>query len=276
MDYGIIADSSCDLTPELKKQLGVVIVPLVLSLGETNFVDDESLDVSEYMEKMKKFNGKIRSSCPAPALYKEAFVSKHSAFAVTLSDKLSGSYTSAMLGKSLAEEEGADVHVFDSKSASAGEVLIAWKIRKMINNGIHKSKIITAIENFINEMKTYFVIENVDNLAKNGRLNKIAGKIISVLNIKPIMGSDGNGNIALFSYARGQNQIIKKLTDIIEQSGKATDGESIVITHCNNHSLAEKLMNAIKNRYHFKEILVVPTRGLSSMYVHDKGVIMAF
>lgn len=276
MDYKIVADSCCDLTPDLKKRLDVTTVPLSLTLGEKTFVDDETLNLSEYMEEMKRFTGRIGSACPSPGMYKEAFTSALAAFAITLSSKLSGSHASAEMGKALAEEEGAQVHVFDSKSASAGELLIAVKLRKLINDGLQHSAIVSTLEGFIDEMKTYFVLDNLDNLIKNGRIGKLTGKLISGLGIKPIMGSDGDGNIAFVSPARGENQIIEKLADTIEKSGRKTAGECMVITHCNNPHLAEKLMNAIRHRYHFSEILVVPTGGLSSMYANNKGIIMAF
>ena len=278
MDIKIIVDSCCDLTPELSEKLGAVTVPLTLTLGDDVFVDNETLDLSDYMEKMKAYTGRIGSSFPSATLFKEAFLNAKNSFAVTLSGNLSGCYGSAMLGKTMAEEEDADasVYVFDSKSACAGETLIALKIWKLLDEQRDKQSIISSIENFIKRMKTYFVLENIDTLVKNGRVNKITGKIISVLNIKPIMGSDGDGNIALFSHARGQKQIIEKLTDTIEKSGIKTNGETMVISHCNNIGLAEKLKNAIDRRYHFNEILIVPTNGLSSMYSNDKGVIIAF
>ncbi len=276
MDYRIITDSCCDLTPELIKETGAITVPLTMTLGEKSFIDDENLDLPQFMKEMKDCTERIGSASPSPSLYKNAFQGLFTSFAVTLSSNLSGSYASAMLGKALAEEEGADVHVFNSKCASAGETLIVLKIHKMINEGFQKSKIISSIENFINEMKIYFVLDNIDNLVKNGRLNKITGKLISVLNIKPIMGVDGEGNITLHSHARGQNQIIEKMADTIEKSGRSTEQETMVITHCNNPGLAEKLMNAVKSRYHFREILIIPTRGLSSMYANDKGIVMAF
>lgn len=276
MQYKIVVDSCCDLTPELNERLEAFSVPLSLTLGDESFIDDETLDLEDFMVRMKNCTGKIGSACPSPETYKNAFTGPYSFFAVTLSANLSGSYSSAMVGKSLAEEEGGDVHVFDSKSASAAEVLIALKIRKMISEGIHKTGIISSVENFIKEVKTYFVLQNLDNLVKNGRMGKIKGKLISALNIKPIMGADGDGNIALFSHARGQNQIIERMADMIRKSGKRTEGESLVISHCNNPGLAEKLMQEIKKRYHFEEILVLPTGGLSSLYANDKGIIMAF
>lgn len=277
MDCKIIADSCCDLTPELRERLGgAVSVPLIMTLGEKSFVDDDALDLPNFMAEMKACTERIGSASPSPSLYKDAFVEAKTSFAVTLSSNLSGSYSSAMIGKTLAEEEGAEVHVFDSKSATAGEVLIALKIREMINNQFQKVKIIASIDNFIRDMKTYFVLDNVDNLRKNGRLNKITATIVSVLNIRPIMGADGDGHIAMFAFGRGEKQILQRLADFIEESGKTTEGESMVITHCNNPGLAEKLMNLIKNRYNFSEILIVPTRGLSSMYANNKGIVMAF
>jgi DegV family protein with EDD domain len=277
MRYKIIADSCCDLTTELKEQLQISTIPLNMTLGEKCFIDDDTLDLPQFMEAMKACTTKIGSASPSPLLYKDAFQDTHTSFAITLSSNLSSSYASALVGKDMAEEEnGADVHVFDSKSASAGQVLLALKLRKLIDEGYHKSEIISSLETFITKMKTYFVLENLDNLVKNGRMNKITGKILSFLHIRPILGSDGDGNIALFTQARGQNQIIEKLADTIEKSGRDTEGESIVITHCNNPGLAEKLMNALKNRYQFKDIHIVSTRGISSMYANDKGIIMAF
>jgi fatty acid-binding protein DegV len=90
------------------------------------------------------------------------------------------------------------------------------------------------------------------------------------------MGSDGDGNIALYAKPRGTKQMLEKLISLIKSSEKPTSGESIVISHCNNPGLAEQLSNAVKKHFDFKEIVIVPTRGISSMYADDKGIIMAF
>ncbi len=276
MEYKIVVDSCCDVTPELVKEYEITVVPLNLQLGDRSIVDDDSLDMPQFMEDMKNCKEKVGSSAPAPGLYKEAFLKAKKAFAVTLSNNLSGSYASAMAGKATAleEEPETEVHVFNSKSACAGEVLIALKIGEMIREQLQPSKIIESVEDFINHMKTYFVLQNIDNLLKNGRIGKVTGKIISALNIKPLMGADGEGNIALYSHARGEKQIIEKLADTIEKSGK--DVKKIVIAHCNNLGLAEKLRETISKRYHLKDILIVPTRGISSIYANDKGIVMSF
>jgi DegV family protein with EDD domain len=274
MTYTLVADSCCDLTDSLRQEWGVTLVPLTLTLAEKSFTDDETLDLPAFMEQMHACKGRVGSAAPAPALYSEAF-DHGDAFAVTLSGNLSGSYGSAMIGKEMAEEEGASVHVFDSRSAAAGEVLILVKLRKLIREGLEKSEIIARIEKFIQEMRTVFVLDSIDNLLKNGASTALRARS-SPPCTSPIMGADGSGNISLVGHVQGWKQAVKKLSDAIASDGRPTRGESLVITHCNNPSIAEELRNEIERRYEFSEILILPTRGLSSLYANDKGVIMAF
>ena len=277
MKYKIIVDSCCDLTDELKKKIDTISVPLTITLGQKNFIDDESLDLPLFMEEMEKCQEKIGTAAPSPVAYKDAFDGDYNSFAVTLSGNLSCSNENAHIGKNMLEEEKREkVHIFDSKSASAAEVLTVLKIYQLIEEGAQRLYIIEHIENFIKNMKTFFVLDNINNLLKNGRLNKVVGKMVSLFSIKPLMGADDEGHIQLFSYARGEKQIVEKLADTIRKSGKNTDGERMVITHCENLPLAQKLMEAIKSKYNFKEILILPTKGLSSVYANSKGIIMAF
>ena len=275
MNYTLVADSCCDLTNEMRAEWGVKSVALTLTLGEESYTDDDTLDLPDFMTRMHACKARVGSAAPAPGAYAEAF-GKDDAFAVTLSSSLSGSYASAMAGKEIAEEAGAKVHVFDSRSAAAAEVLILLKIRKFIQQGLQKSEIIQKIENFIKDMSTFFVLDNIDNLYKNGRLNRITATLISTLHIRPIMGADREGNISLVSHVQGWKQVVKKLADTIEHTGRDTTGQSLVITHCNNTTFADELKAEIERRYHFSEILVLPTRGVSSLYANEKGIIIAF
>ncbi len=270
----IIVDSCCDVTEELKKKYDMVSVPLTITLGDRSVVDDATLDMDDLLRDMKACTGKVGSAAPSPGLYQEAFQDAGECYAVTLSSNLSASYQSARIGAEMSGNE--DVHVFDSKSAATGEVLLSVKIGEMLRAGLNKTAIIPAIERFISQMKTYFVLESLDNLVKNGRLHKITARLISVIGIRPIMGADGDGNIALFSHARGEKQIVEKLANTVAESGRETEDACMVIAHCNNLRLAEKLKDVIKSRYHFRDILIVPTRGISTVYANDKGIIISY
>ena len=277
MDYKIVVDSCCDIGPEMREKLGIISVPLILMLEEKEFVDDKSLVLSDFMAKMKACVGKIGSAAPSPAAYMDAFINAGKSFAVTLSSQLSASYSSAKAGLALAlESKDVESYVFDSKSASAAEILIVMKIRDFLDKGLHRQEIISHVENFIKNMKTYFVLENHDNLVKNGRMNKLSSKVLGALDIKLVMGADDEGKIKLYSKPRGERRMIERLVSLVGESGRKTETENLVITHCNNPGLAEKLAAEIKNRFTFKEIFILPTGGLSSLYADNKGVIMAF
>lgn len=277
MEYGIIVDSCCDMTPQLKERLGAVSVPLTMRLGEEEFSDDADLDLKGFMRDMKACKERVGSASPAPQLYQRAMEDRVRSFVVTISSKLSGSYSSALVGRALAQEEGEiETHIFDSKSASAGQTLIALKLHRLLSQGVSKEQVVQSVSRFIDGMKTYFVLERYDNLQKNGRLGRLTGTIAGLLGIKLLMGSDGDGNIALFAKPRGTQQMLEKLLAFIASSGRETRGEELVISHCNNPGLAERLAEAVKQRFDFGEIHVIPTGGLSSLYADDKGIVMAF
>lgn len=273
----IIVDSCCDMTRDMLSEMGVISVPLTMLIGDKEFRDDETLNMHEFMDTMKNSTGKNGSAAPAPYLYQQAIEKSEKPFIITLSKKLSASFSNAVLGCEAAAENGNDVAcVLDSKSACAGETLIAIKIYELLKAGLNKERIVEIIHKFIDDMKTYFVLENYDNLQKNGRLGKVTGKIIQILNIKLIMGADGNGEIALFEKCRGVKRMLSHLISLIESSGKDTRDENLVISHCNNPGLAAQLSALIKEKFHFKKIYIVPTGGLSSLYADDQGIIMSF
>ncbi|WP_312643675.1 DegV family protein [Hydrogenoanaerobacterium sp.] len=276
MKYKLVVDSCCDVTPELRNKLPVEVVPLTMKLGDEAYVDDSTLNLDDFLAKMKVCKTHIRSACPSPGDYAEAYKGADTTFVVTLSSNLSGSHNSAVLGERLASEDVGEVHVFDSKSASAGELLIALQISEFIERKLENSEIVKNIEAFIDEMKTFFVLENLDNLIKNGRMNKIVGRVASVLGIRPILGADEEGNIAFFSQARGADAAIKKLAATIGEHCTNTCDKILVITHCNNSKQANKLKELVSAAYTFKDILIAPTGGLSSMYANEGGIIVAF
>jgi DegV family protein with EDD domain len=272
----IVADSCCDITTQEEKELEINIVPLTLFLGEESFLDDSQLNLEDYKHKLSLYKGRATSACPSPGSFKEAFMEEDETFCITLSNNLSGTYNSAELGKEMAEEEGKRVEIIDSKSASAAEALIAYEIHDLIEQGLKFDEITERILEFVKKMKTYFVLENMDNLVKNGRLNKITGKIITALHVKPIMGADDEGNIKLYNYARTKKQILEKLVGMVKDVKNAEETFRLVIAHNNNTPLAENLKADLLNVFSAINIRIVPTRGLSSMYADEKGIIIAF
>ena len=174
------------------------------------------------------------------------------------------------------EEKGVNCYVFDSKNASVGQMLIVKKLRELIDQGLVKTEIINKLEEYIAQLKVFFVLENLENLIKNGRMSKVTGLIAGVLNIRPILKLDENGEIVLYSKVRGEKNSIIKLAEVIGENYKDTHDRVLAIAYCRNIERANKLKTIVQEKYNFKEIIITPTHGLMSMYANEGGVILAF
>lgn len=278
MTIQILADSCCDLNEKIKEKYNIKIVPLKIFVDDKEFVDNENLNKEKLIESMRNDSDSPKTASPSPKLFIEKYKEAEDSFVVTLSSKLSGTYQNANLAKSMILEEFNEkfIHVFDSLSASAGETIISIKIGELIEKGLEKNNIIEKVDNYISEMKTMFVLDSLDNLIKAGRLSKVKGKLASFFNIKPIMGSDGKGEIQLLDKARGSKRAFKKLVNLIGEKGENFEEKIIGIAHCNALEKAENLKKEIEKKYNFKDIVIVETAGISTVYANEGGIVIAF
>lgn len=213
MSYKIVIDSCGELTQEMKESGLYETASLTMQVDEYTIVDDESFDQADFLKKVADSPNCPKSSCPSPERYMKAYdCGAEHVYAVTLSAELSGSYNSAILGKNLFAEEKPEVkvYVFNSRSASIGETLIGLKIRECEEAGMTFEEVVEAVEAYIAEQNTWFVLENLDTLRKNGRLSTIKAFVATALKIKPLMGANENGEIIQLDQARGMNKALIK------------------------------------------------------------------
>ena len=278
MSYKIAIDSCGELLNEWKDDERIEAVPLTLMVGGESIIDDETFDQKDFLKKVAACPACPKSACPSPERYMKAYECEADhIYAVTLSSELSGSYNSAVLGKSLFLEDnpGKKIHVFNSRSASGGESLIAMKIVECEEKGLSFEKIIETVDKYIEEMSTFFVLENLETLRKNGRLSRVKALVASALKIKPVMGSTPEGSICQLDQARGMNKAIVKMVEHVGEKGINIHEKTVAITHCNCPERAKMLEEAIRERLNPAKIVVMDTAGVSSMYANDGGVIVA-
>ena len=278
MEFKIVGDSCCDLTEELKTKMNVEIVPLTIEVDDKIFIDDESLDTLELLKEMKKSTNTPKTSCPSPNDYMRTYEGEEDVFVVTLSSELSGSYNSAILAKKLYLEENEEkfIHVFDSKSASTGQALIAMKAYELKKQGYESDKVVEIVEDYITEMRTFFILESLDNLIKAGRIGLLKGKLATILSIVPIMKSNENGQIDLLENIRGSKKAFKRLLDVVGEQGIKLEERILAITHCNCLEKAIDFKDEAMKMYNFKDIVIFETHGISTVYANDGGLIISF
>jgi len=277
MSYKIIVDSCGELTEEMKQSGKFETVPLSIELDDRHIIDDESFDQKEFLKQISESAGYPKSSCPSPERFKEAYhCEQERIYVVTLSAELSGTYNSAMLGHDLyVEEHGEkDIYVFNSRSASVGETLIALKIMQCEQENMSFKEVIDTVEAYIAEQNTYFVLETIEILKKSGRLTGAKALVATALNIKPILGSTVNGTIAQLGKARGINKALPKMIDQLVKEAKHTENKILAIAHCNCLERAKMVKNIIESQIKIKDVIILNTRGISTMYANQGGIIV--
>ncbi|RHV81337.1 MULTISPECIES: DegV family protein [Lachnospiraceae] len=278
MSFHIVADSCCELTADMKKRGNIEIAPLTLEVGGESILDDETFDQKYFLKRVAECPECPKSACPSPDYFRKSFLNgAERCYAVTLSAQLSGSYNSAVLGANLAQEENEDlkIHVFNSRSASIGETLIVKKIVECEEAGMSFERVVETVELYISTQNTYFVLENLETLRKNGRLSKTKALVASALKIKPVMGATPEGDIVQLDQARGINKALMKMVDAIVNDAQHVENKTLAISHCNCPERAEMVKEALLERLAVQDVFVLDTQGVSSMYANDGGIIIA-
>ena len=277
MSYKIIGDSCTDLPIDLKNDATIQLVPLSMQIEDEIIVDDSTFNQIEFLRKMAASKECPKSSCPSPESYMAAFEGADDVFVITLSSKLSGSYNSAELAKKLYLEEhpGKNIEVIDSKSASAGQTLLVYKLKELLDKGTSFQETVKLVNAFRDSMQTKFVLESLENLRKNGRLNNITAVICSALNIKPIMGAN-DGEIVKLDQARGIERALLKMIKFVEEDVKDAKDRILGITHCNNYERALFVKEEMLKRIPFAKCFIADTNGIASLYANDGGIIISY
>lgn len=277
MNYKVIVDSCGELTEEMKKSGAFETASLSLEVDGHHIVDDDSFDQADFLKRMSESRECPKSSCPSPEAYMKYYACEaERVYVVTLSAELSGSYNSAVLGKNLYEEEYGEkqIYVFNSRSASIGETLIALKIRECEEAGMEFEAVVETVEKYIDSQHTHFVLETLETLRKNGRLTGVKAIVASALNIKPIMASTDEGTIVQAGQARGMKKALVKMVDEVVRNVKNPAEKILAISHCNCKERALCVRMMIEQKIKLKDIIILDTRGVSTLYANDGGVIV--
>lgn len=278
MTWKIVTDSGCDLRSleSESKELQFERVPLTLQIGTEIFRDDDGLDIDNMMATMYQSSKAATSSCPSPDAFLQAYKGVDNVIAVTITGTLSGSHNSARLAKNdlLEDYPNANIHVIDSLSTSGEIDLIVLELERLINLGLSFEEVVERITAYQEKTRLIFVLAKVDNLVKNGRLNKLVGKVVGLLNIRMVGQASKEGTLELLQKARGQKKAVSALVEEIQKAGYK--GGKVYIAHANNPKICEQISEKIKAIYPDAVIQTGRTSGLCSFYAEDEGILMGY
>jgi DegV family protein with EDD domain len=276
MSFKIVVDSCCDLPTEYRKDDRFQVIPLVLQIDEHIIIDDDTFDQADYLAKVAVSEECAKTACPSPELFMEAYnCDADDVYVVTLTSKLSGSYNSALLGKNLYHEEYGEknIHIVDSLSACCGEANIALKILELASSGLPFEEVVSEVEKYRDEMLTYFVLDSLETLRKNGRLTGVKAIVATTLNIKPVC-CGVKGEIIQKSQGIGIRKALMRMTELVAAELKDPESKTLMITHVNCFERACVVRDLLLKKIPFKNSIIVDAAGVATTYAGDGGIVV--
>ena len=272
MNYKIVSDSASNL---LQGTQWYQSVPLKI-LGQQEYIDDGSQDVAEMVHHLKHFKGKSSSSCPNVSDWLDAFEGHQCIFAVTITQRLSGSYNAAVQAANTYREEHPDarIYVIDSMAAGPEMAMIVDKIRTLMDQGLDPDQVMEQVKDYQSHLYTLFCLESLTNLARNGRVNPTVAKLAGVLGIR-VCGEAQQGQIVPIHKARGAKKALNTLVEMIVERG-FQDGCLLRVAHCLAPETAQALGDAILEKFPGARFQMETTGVLCSYYAEQGGLMIGF
>ena len=274
MDYKIVMDSAGDLMEMEGAEFSNV--PLKILAGDREFVDDATTDVEEMVDYMSTYVGKSSTACPSPGEYLEAFGDAEEVDCVTITSGLSGSYNSAAIAAREYKERHPNrrIHVFDSLTAGPEMTLVAEKIKELVQQKLPFDKIVSLVEEYNLKTQLVFSLESLHNLAQNGRVPVAVAKLAGILSLRLVGKASDEGTLQPTGKARGDQKVPGELLKQLLSLGYK--GGQVRIHHCSNLPSAQRLKQAIQDKFPKASIIIQKTNALCSFYAEKGGLLVGF
>ncbi len=275
MKYKIVADSSANLLDDMEG-ISVTSSPFAMIVEGTVYEDKRELDVSNFIEILKKAKGTTSTACPGVNDWLTAFGDAEIIIGFTLTSKLSGAYNAAMAAANqyMSEHPGRKVHIVDTLSTGPELEVQAEKCVELMKQELSFENIVDSIETYKENTHLNFMLERLDNFARNGRVSVALAKAVGILGIRIIGTASSVGDLEPLTKCkgakRGVEQLFKSMIDSGYTGGKAR------IRHSANPEGAQNLMSRILVDFPKADVTVAENRGLCSYYAEYGGILVGF
>ena len=274
MKMKIVADSSANLL--VFEGIPYASVPLKIVTAEREFVDDEALDTGEMLSYIEGYKGKSGTACPSVGEWLEAFGDAEGVFTVAITSNLSGAHNAAVQAKAVYEEQHPERKVccLDSLSTGPEMVLIVEKLKELMESGLSFEAVETAIREYMKKTHLLFLLESVENLAKNGRVNPLIAKAVGFLNIRIVGKASDVGTLQQLHKCRGEKKGLETVLE--EMKAHGFTGGKVRINHAHNPGAAQSLLNLVQANFSNIEATIAPMTGLCCFYAERGSVMIGF
>lgn len=275
----IVTDSTADIPPGMLEE--VTIVPLKVHFGEKTYLDGITIQAEEFYEQLAKAKALPTTSQPSPQEFVNAYrqVKEEAGEEVQilsfhLSSALSGTFQSAKLAQDMLSEE-IDITVIDTKKASYGIGMLVAEVQEAVKSGKSKEECIALAEQMSVNIGTFFMVDTLEYLQKGGRIGRASALLGSLLNIKPILGLNEQGEVYPLDKVRGSKKALKRIIQAIHEFSDGYELQ-LAVCHAQAREQAEELKIKLMEEFAVNNVLVTDIGPVIGTHVGPKtlGVIV--
>lgn len=272
--FKLIVDSSSNMVNDPARN--VEVVPLTISFGGKDYIDDQNLNIQEFLSDMNKNQVAGKTTCPSIQAWLDALEGTEKAIIVTMTSGMSGTFSSALQAKNMYEEKhpSSQIIVVDSRSAGPELTIVLHGIEKMIQGDIRFVDLEEEIAEFRMHTHLLFILQSLHNLSLNGRVSPTVAKIAGLLKINLIGTASKDGKLEPLTKARGMKKAMRELLKYMKDNNY--HGGEVIIDHCENEKDAETIKEKLQAEYPDAQITIRPMHGLCGFYAEEGGLMIGF
>lgn len=254
----IFADSGSDLPKSFFDENDVTLIPLSVLIDQNEYADVIEIDSKEVFDAIRSGKQpKTSQASPEKLLstWKELAKSGEDGIYIAFSSELSGTYNTAVMMRDQVKEGNPSMNmiIIDSRCASAGYGLLVKEAVRLRDAGEDVRSIERKIRDMAAHMEHLFTVEDLDYLAKGGRVSKTSAFIGGLLNIKPLLHVE-SGKLVPIEKHRGRKKVFRRMLDLMDERGVNLSEQHIAISHGDDMETALEVKALIEERFNPKEI----------------------
>ncbi|HLS34637.1 MAG TPA: DegV family protein [Bacillota bacterium] len=252
MKIAVMADSTSYIPQELREKHDIHIVPLSVVFEDGSYQEDIDITTEEFYEKLRESDELPTTSQPSVGafvdLYKVLANDNYDAvITVHLSRKISGTYDVAQSAGEMVK--GIEVYAYDSELSALAQGFFAIEAAKMAKKGDKTpDEIIARLDKLKEKMFAYFMVDDLTNLQRGGRLSGAQALVGSLLKIKPILHFE-DGEIVPYEKIRTRKKAISRIMSLLEADIEKGSVEKVVFIHANDEASAVELEKEFSKKH---------------------------
>lgn len=250
MKTAVVTDSTAYIPKTLREELNIHMIPLSVVFGAESYREEIDITAEDFLEEIKKQDKLPTTSQPSVGMFLETYgelAKEYDAIiSIHLSSGISGTFQGAISAGQMVED--VKVYGFDSEISCRIQGFYVLEAARMAQQGEHPERIMERLNEIKKSARAYFMVDDLTNLQRGGRLSSAQALIGSLLQVKPVLHFQDK-IIVPFEKIRTRKKALKRITDLLEEDAKTGVPMEAVIIQANREEEALELKKELSAQY---------------------------